>query len=280
MKEKVHKLSQFFLKSDILWKAIWPFVKTSNYIQYQRLLAAKEKTTFKLHKKYIQLLDKPVVRRGPFKGLRYPGFSSFGSAIFPKILGSYEKELHPIIEKICAKSYSEIIDIGSAEGYYAIGMALRKPEAKVFAFDVDRHANIFCSQMAQLNGVSNRVKIESKCTPEALAGFPFSGKALIISDCEGYEKHLFTEDNVRHLTGCDLLIETHDFVDITISDYLKSLFHETHIISSIWSIDDIIKARSYQFEELKDLSLTDRKEILQERRPAIMEWLFIESKTI
>src|SRR6266446_5569422 len=64
------------------------------------------------------------VPKGPFAGMRYID-NAFGSAYVPKLLGIYERELNDCIERACALSFPLIIDIGAAEGYYAIGMALR-----------------------------------------------------------------------------------------------------------------------------------------------------------
>lgn len=36
-----------------------------------------------------------VVRTGPFAGLRYPALRAHGSVLVPKLLGTYEAELHP-----------------------------------------------------------------------------------------------------------------------------------------------------------------------------------------
>jgi hypothetical protein len=74
------------------------------------------------------------------------------------------------------------------------------------------------------------------------------------------------------------LIETHDFIDIEISDYLKQLFDQSHHITSITSIDDIVKSRTYHFKELNGLSLNKKKKALEEARPAIMEWIYLEPK--
>jgi hypothetical protein len=42
--------------------------------------------------------------------------------IEPKWLGTYELELHSIIKGILRAEYNTIIDIGSAEGYYSVGL--------------------------------------------------------------------------------------------------------------------------------------------------------------
>ncbi|KHD10658.2 hypothetical protein PN36_02585 [Candidatus Thiomargarita nelsonii] len=216
------------------------------------------------------------VRHGPFKGMKYPELSSVGSTLLPKLLGSYEKELQPLIERICQTGYTEIIDIGCAEGYYAVGLALRIPEARIYAFDINQKARDLCQKMASLNGV--RCDIKENCSTETLRVFPFKERGLIICDCEGCEMELFKPEVMENLKACDLLIELHDFVDINISTYISDLFKSTHEQSFIESVDDIKKVKIYDYEELHDLNLVTKKYILSENRPAAMEWIFLRSK--
>jgi hypothetical protein len=51
-----------------------------------------------------------------------------GSALIPKLLGCYEAELHGVIACALNTTYDTIIDIGCAEGYYAVGLALHFPD--------------------------------------------------------------------------------------------------------------------------------------------------------
>jgi hypothetical protein len=278
MKAAINRLTRKVIKNDLLWKGLWPFIKTSNYLQYHRGVVKKEESRQEHNNSLVKLLGEPVVKNGPFKGMKYPAFTSFGSSIFPKVIGSYECELHPLLEQIATRKYTTIFDVGSAEGYYAVGLALRHPGTPVYAYDVNELANEACREMAQLNGVGQQVRVESWCSAEIMAGFDFGARGLIICDCEGFEKDLFNQQNLVNLRTCELLIETHDFVDINISDYLKELFGTTHHITSISSLDDIVKARTYQFPELRALSLEQKKNIVAENRPAIMEWLYLEPK--
>src|SRR5438105_426555 len=72
-----------------------------------------------------------TVLDGPFRGLRYPSASSLHSGLLPKLLGTYEAELHgPIEHLLKSRTYGAVVDVGAAEGYYAVGFALRCPEAR------------------------------------------------------------------------------------------------------------------------------------------------------
>lgn len=219
-----------------------------------------------------------VVRHGPFAGLRYPLLQSVGSSLFPKLLGSYEAELHPWIAEICAGDYSEIVDVGCAEGYYAIGLARRLPDARVFAYDTEPRAQELCQAAAHLNHVADRVSVRGTFAAADLASLPVRRRGLIVCDCEGAELDLFTADTVRHCAGWDLLVETHDFMDITGSTRLLERFATSHDVRAVLSTDDIQKAKHYDYPELAPLDLATRRAIVGEGRPAIMEWLFFTAR--
>ncbi|HIO65268.1 MAG TPA: methyltransferase domain-containing protein [Planctomycetes bacterium] len=222
-----------------------------------------------------------TVLHGPFKGMQYPKLESVGSALYPKLLGSYEYELNGIVEQIVGNQYTEIVDIGCAEGYYAVGLAMRCPSAKLFAFDTNTRAIQLCREMMKLNGIdASRYSVNGYCDSNTLENILVSERALIISDCEGYEKQLFTSSSVKKLDKHDFLIEVHDVFDINVSTHLRSVFESGYQITVIQSIDDIFKARDYNFSELNNFNLETRKVLLAEGREAIMEWFYITRKEV
>ncbi len=272
----MRKLIIKIVNNNILWPIIKPFAKLGFFAYRSRKKETVEITPENFP--YLQLFKKKEVLHGPFQGLKYPAMASIGSALYPKLLGCYERELHGIIANILLKEYTEVLDIGCAEGYYAIGLGLKFNNTKIYAYDTDETARDLCNQMAKLNDIESKVIVKQTCTAEELEKFRFNGKALIICDCEGYEHYLFNNKNIKNLSGCDVLIETHDFININISEYLISLFTETHNVKSIKSIDDIEKVKTYAYKETNGLSLDDKKHLFSEGRPAIMEWLFCTPK--
>jgi hypothetical protein len=216
-----------------------------------------------------------TVASGPFQGLRYPRLQSVGSMVLPKLLGSYESELHSALEQLLASDYDTVVDIGCAEGYYAVGLGLRLKQANVFAFDTSPRGRQTCAEMAQLNGIESRVHIGGLCDKNVLRSLPLGNRALIIADCEGYENELFDREMCHFLAKHSLIIEAHDFIDIDISSHLRAIFSETHCVQSIKSTDDIQKAHTYQYTQLGKYDTNERRLILGERRPGIMEWLIV-----
>lgn len=59
------------------------------------------------------------VHTGPFAGMRYihHALGVQSSAYYPKLLGTYEQELHPLVEGLrTGSSYSHVINIAPAKG--------------------------------------------------------------------------------------------------------------------------------------------------------------------
>ena len=82
-----------------------------------------------------------AVRHGVFAGMSYPDGKSTGSVLVPKLLGSYEVELEPVWKSLFTSDYDTIVDVGCAEGYYAVGFARRRPASHIFAYDTNDHAD-------------------------------------------------------------------------------------------------------------------------------------------
>jgi hypothetical protein len=81
-----------------------------------------------------------LVLQGPLKGLHFLEQSAEGCHV-AKLLGCYEQPLQPYIQQAIDAGYPTILNIGCAEGYYAVGMARRMPDTTVFAHDLNEAAH-------------------------------------------------------------------------------------------------------------------------------------------
>jgi hypothetical protein len=209
-----------------------------------------------------------TVTRGPFAGMRYlEGFERTSGDLVAKLTGAYERELHGAIGEWVAAGPEHVIDIGCAEGYYAVGLALAIPGATVYAFDIDEQARARCAQLAELNGVADRVRVAGECTPGVLNGFPERGVALL-SDCEGAEVDVLDPSRAPRLAGWSLLVELHEFIDASIPDTLSGRFENTHEIGTIDGED----RQADELPELDFMTQRQREAVLSERRPGPMRW--------
>jgi hypothetical protein len=210
------------------------------------------------------------VRRGPFAGMLFwpvgrPGSWAGGQA--PSLLGLYELELHEVLEAVIARKPRLVVDIGAAEGYYAVGMALRLPEARVLAFDIDPMGRHLCEASARINGVADRMVVAGECTTETLRTLT-SEPAFVMLDCEGAELDLLRPDLVSGLGLCEILVELHDVFRPGLSDELLPRFSRTHDIRLI----DTVPRVPGQYRDLGFLTDAEQAIALDERRPRPMRW--------
>ena len=182
---------------------------------------------------FIQKKTGNVVASGPFLGMKYVD-SGIGSRLLPKILGTYELELRPVIEEVCKRSFDVIIDVGAAEGYYAVGMALRSPGAKVIAFETEINGQNLIKKLADINGVADRVFARGFCDSKSLSdSIPDGKKCLIIMDIEGAESDLLDNAIIPKLNNCHILVEIHECVVPGVGEIISNRFKNTHKITEI-----------------------------------------------
>ena len=209
------------------------------------------------------------VRHGPLAGMSYlPGLEGTSGDLVAKLLGAYEAELHPVFERWVASGATRVIDVGSAEGYYAVGLAHAMPQATVYAYDIDPEARALCAQLASINAVTDRVVVEGECTPATLADHPEDG-VLLLSDCEGYERTLLDPAAAPRLKRWTILVELHEFLDAGITDTLRTRFAGTHAIEVI----DGTQRDGSAYPELSGVEPDARRALLSENRPGAMRWM-------
>ena len=219
-----------------------------------------------------------VVATGPFAGLVLAETISWVS-LNAYLIGRYECEVHPWLERAISGQPEVVIDIGAAEGYYAIGLARRLPRAKVFAFDIDARARAACRENALRNGVSARVAVDAECDHAALNRLA-GDVTLIVIDCEGCEHSLLDPDAVPRLRDSLLLVELHDFIVHGITETVLARFALTHDIEIVASRES---SADVQPDELAALTRAQFEAAVDEGRPTLphpMRWALMMPKPL
>ena len=209
---------------------------------------------------------------GPFAGMEYVSAATEG-ALIPRLLGTYESELHPHIRRFAEEGLDCVIDVGCAEGYYAVGLARMMPQVTVHAYDIDERARAACAELAAKNGVSDRVLIGGEFKPDGFEAF--AGKrALVMLDAEGAELDVLQPALSPALAGMNLIVETHDVYRPGALATMVERFSPTH---------DIVEVRQEQKTYdpppwFRDLTHLDQLLAVWEWRAAPTPWLVMRPK--
>ena len=210
-----------------------------------------------------------AVRSGPFAEMTMVQQRTEGCLV-PKLLGCYEQELHEVLRSLPARNYEAVINIGCAEGYYAVGLARLLPAAEIWAYDIAPAARKTCAALAQENGVADRVRIGELFTQDDFQGF--AGKRVLVAcDIEGAETDLLDPEAAPGLCAMDVLVELHDCFDPTISGRVIERFEASHEIRFIQT-----GARNLgDFPELAKLEHLDQLLALWEWRTGPTPWAYM-----
>ncbi len=231
-------------------------------------------------KHLVRMHTKGRVFCGPFSGMRLIHNDGDRAQVhIPKLLGIYERELNLFIEEACALQVPLIVDVGAAEGYYAVGMALRNPKARIIAFETEAKERALLAEMVRLNDVGDRVEIHGRCEPEdlerALTNTP---RLLVICDVEGYEAVLLDPTAVPSLRRASILVELHEFVERGITEKIRERFVATHNITHTWQQNRTIADFPFKDFYTEWLPESYFRWAVGESRPERMSWFWMEPK--
>lgn len=176
---------------------------------------------------FIQHHGKQIIG-GPFAGMKYLDAAAEG-ALIPRLLGTYENELHPHLAALAESGLDCVIDVGCAEGYYAVGLARVMPQVTVYAYDIDEQARTKCAELAAINGVADRVIVGGEFAPDGFQAFA-GRRVLVMVDAEGAEVDILQPALSPALADMNVIVETHDLYRPGALALMLERFGPTHDI--------------------------------------------------
>jgi hypothetical protein len=241
---------------------------TPQRLQAQLRLLAKWRSIVLANTLVARTGDK--VPAGPFLGMSYSVEASEGGRA-PRLLGAYEASLHPVIETVIARAYPQVLDIGCAEGYYAVGLARRMPQAIVHARDTNPGARALCDSLARTNGVADRIRTGAEVTHMDFA-LCQTTQTFVLCDIEGAEEQLLDPVAAPGLLQADILVEVHEGGRPGLLAILTQRFEATHRITRI----DRTLCPDLLPDWAQSLNDLDRLLLLWEWRSSPTPWLWME----
>lgn len=213
-----------------------------------------------------------AVSAGPFAGMRIAHLATWGDGdLLAKLNGTYEAELYTAFNEIKGIPFQCVINIGCAEGYYAVGAALALNTTFVLAVDIDDAALSATRANAEMNGVAEKLRFRSGLDAAGVCEVVDPATCnLVISDCEGFELEVFSGAAIEALRNSYCLIECHDHLGRDVVGTLTSRFRESHDVIEFAAGERDLSEHSF----LGTLHGFDRWVATFENRPEGMRWLF------
>jgi hypothetical protein len=214
---------------------------------------------------------------GPLTGMRYVD-AAHGSSLLPKVAGSYELEIQTATFGHIRAARRRIVDLGAAEGYYAVGSLVLNPAIRSVAYESTAEARAACLEMATRNNVIDRLVIKGHCSVADLRQELASNDVdLLIVDIEGGELEVLDPVQIPALAGVPIIVELHDVFIPGLKEELRRRFEPTHSVREIQArertVEDL-KARWLRWTAATIPPFADR--LLNERRPPGMSWYLLE----
>ena len=225
-----------------------------------------------------KLLDGEVVS-GPFKGLIL-GSSDWGARDRASmLLGCYEKE---VAEKIVilADESKYFVDIGAADGYYALGVLSIRDFTHSICFESSEKSRKNIKDNARRNRLQDKVTIFGTAGIDFLQILSNLGefeirKSIFLIDIEGGEYSLLSKENLRKMEGAKIIAELHEeeVSPETVTEFITnaSEFFEVEFLTTN-------SRNPSSFTQLDSWSDNDRWIVFSEGRNRLMRWAVLTPK--
>lgn len=219
------------------------------------------------------------VAYGPFMGMQLnptPFWHHYDLA--PQILGTYEEHVTQKLVSFAQDGAEGFIDIGAADGYFAVGMSFSKIFHKVYAFEIADAGRQRILQNAGRNRVSTSLIVRSEADVDSVREIVQSGeKWVVLIDIEGAEFDLLSMEMLSVLCKCSIVVELHPWL------VNGGEGDEAELIQRASSLFDVklMRRETYRpndFREFDDFSDEERLVVLGEGRQKNMRWMVLTPK--
>jgi hypothetical protein len=174
-----------------------------------------------------------AVLHGPFAGVEYPrAVAARTHHLTAKLLGAYEEELHAPLAEQLERRPPVFVDLGAADGYYAVGFARASPGTRVHAYEIDPVARRALKRLAGANGARDRVFLHGPANAWRLASHDLDG-AFVLCDVEGAELDVLDGPAVAALATATLVVAVLEAAGAGADAALRERFAGSHAIEAV-----------------------------------------------
>ncbi len=215
-----------------------------------------------------------VVKYGPFTGLHLDRETWWGKLdLGSQCLGLYEKEILNLIDATEAGRFSTFIDIGAADGYYAIGMLVSGKVGRTICFEQTEKGRSVIAENWKKNHSVGELTILGEANAASFAALNRAdlNNALVLVDVEGFEFDLLTDEVLSLLKSSTVVIEIHHWMDNFLDKYTTFLRHAANYFEV--EVIERVERETSNLPELRDFTDDNRLLLTSERRPGVMRFL-------
>jgi hypothetical protein len=222
-----------------------------------------------------------VVQYGAFQGMRLSQISGWGRAdLASMLLGMYEMEVVQYLANLPNRARENFVNIGAAEGYFAIGMLHAELSMRTICFEMSETSREAIRDCSSLNRVDQNLTLFGLADEnfldqlEQVDDFEYHNSVFLF-DVEGAELQILTDEGFRRMARANIVIETHaTMVSEQGQMDFEKLCAKYHHVSEIRT-----EGRNPgEFSELKSWKDNQRWAICSEGRPERGRWLVLSPK--
>jgi hypothetical protein len=232
-----------------------------------------------LHKERISCDAKNLfgnqVAYGIFKGMKFSNNVWWGKYdVLAKYLGQYEAHVLNKLEEL-SSHHDHFIDIGAADGYYAVGLLHAELYKSATCFEISPKGRTVIAENAELNNLGNRVIINGEANIKSLKKEIETYKScVLLCDIEGAEFDLFSKECMSAIRQCTIIIELHDEFIFGDKNRRKRLINDAKEFFNI-SFIKRSNPKVNEFEEISHWNDDIRQLAFSEWRPSRMHWILL-----
>jgi len=215
-----------------------------------------------------------VVGYGLFKGLKLNKETWWGkSDLGSQCLGLYEKEILTLISN--KGPYDVFLDLGAADGYYAVGMLYSRMTKKVVCFETSKEGQVAIRKNWVANDSIGELEVYGEANQKSVEKVVnnITKKSLVLIDIEGFEFSLLTKEVISLFKECELVIEIHNWVEDFELKY-RNLLSDLNLYFNITPIERTNRTTE-SIPEIRSYTDDNRLLVTSERRPCLMRFLHL-----
>lgn len=232
----------------------------------------------RVQRKIIEL-HRYVVAYGPFEGLNLDRDVWWGRYdLTTKMLGVYEEHVTAKLCELLKKTNGPFVDIGAADGYFALGVAVGRLAKQVYAYEISAEGRQKLSRNIHLNGCEDGVTVEAEANYESIARLVDVHENIVgLIDIEGAEYGFLDARMLELMRNSRLIVELHPWL---VEDGIEKEKRMLNLAEDFFRVS-FIERETYNpngFSELQEFSDHERLLAFSEGRKRNMKWLVLEPK--